>query len=174
MLPGDELVPAADVVATRAITIAAPPREVWRWVLQLGQGRGGFYSYEWLENLVGCEIRNADRIEPQWQRLAVGDEVRLHPAVALRVAAIVPNGTSCCAGGPGRGHPGPDRLHLGVRAAPSARRRHTPGRPREVRLDALVGEGRRRAGAARELPHERPHAAGIRDRAEGRVGATAA
>lgn len=89
-LPGDEIVPQAEVVATRAVSIDAPPREVWRWLVQLGQGRGGFYSYAWLENLVGCDIQNADRIDPQWQRLAVGDDVRLHPDLALRVAAMVP------------------------------------------------------------------------------------
>ncbi|WP_265522861.1 SRPBCC family protein [Oerskovia flava] len=89
-LPGDVLVPAPEVVATRAVSIAAPPEAVWPWVVQLGQGRGGFYSYTALENLVGCDIHNAARIEPRWQTLDVGDEVRLHPEVALRVARVDP------------------------------------------------------------------------------------
>ncbi|MCM0639676.1 SRPBCC family protein [Cellulomonas wangsupingiae] len=87
-LPGDCLAPDADLVATRAIGLAAPPQDVWPWVVQLGQGRGGFSSYDALENLAGCRIRSADRAEPAWQDLAPGDTVRLHPRVALEVAAV--------------------------------------------------------------------------------------
>src|SRR5690606_2165248 len=76
-LPGDELTPGADVVATRGITIAAPPERVWPWLVQIGQGRGGFYSYDALENLVGLDITSADRVEARWQDLAVGDLVHL-------------------------------------------------------------------------------------------------
>ena len=74
-LPGDELVadPAAQV--TRAITIAAPPEAVWPWVAQMGADRGGFYSYECLENLFGLGIHNADEIVPEWQHRDVGDLV---------------------------------------------------------------------------------------------------
>ena len=78
-LPGDELVQSPDVEATRAVTIEAPLREVWPWLAQVGQDRGGFYSYSRLENLVGCRLRNADRIIPEFQQLKVGDGVRLHP-----------------------------------------------------------------------------------------------
>ena len=46
---------------------------VWSWVVQMGQGRGGFYSYDWLENLFGMNIHNADRILPEYQQLKVGD-----------------------------------------------------------------------------------------------------
>src|SRR5690349_14593013 len=60
-LPGDDRLGAADLVATRAITIHAPRERVWPWVIQIGQGRGGFYSYEVLENLVGSNIHNATR-----------------------------------------------------------------------------------------------------------------
>lgn len=77
-LPGDELLPSDPKLnATHAITINAA--EVWPWLVQIGQNRGGFYSYTWLENLIGCHIRNADRIVPEWQSLAVGDYVILHP-----------------------------------------------------------------------------------------------
>jgi hypothetical protein len=58
--------------------------------MQMGQGRGGMYSYEWLENLVGCAIHNADRIIPAFQHLEVGDGIRLHPKVSMPIAAIEP------------------------------------------------------------------------------------
>jgi hypothetical protein len=61
---------------------------VWPWIAQLGQGRGGFYSYDRLENLVGCDIHSADRIVPEWQDVAVGDELMLAPQVGLVVASL--------------------------------------------------------------------------------------
>jgi hypothetical protein len=87
-LPGDNLITHADLAATRAITIRASSSEVWPWIAQLGQGRGGFYSYDFLENLVGCEIHSADRIVPEWQDIGVGDEVRFAPEVGLTVASL--------------------------------------------------------------------------------------
>lgn len=90
-LPGDEFVEHPQLNATHAITINAPVQDVWPWLVQIGQKRGGFYSYTWLENLVGCDMQNADRIVPEWQDLKVGDEVWLHPkAPPLRVLAIEP------------------------------------------------------------------------------------
>jgi hypothetical protein len=89
-LPGDDVLPDADVVATRAITIDATKADVWPWLAQLGQGRGGLYSYDALENLVGCDMRSSDVIVPEWQDVAVGDEVRLHPEVALAVVRVDP------------------------------------------------------------------------------------
>lgn len=74
-LPGDELVPEPIYEATRAVTVHAPASQVWPWLVQIGQGRGGFYSYEWLENLIGARIRNADRILPDHQNLERGDEI---------------------------------------------------------------------------------------------------
>jgi hypothetical protein len=74
-LPGDELTPPPVAQCTRAITIAAPPEQVWPWLVQMGADRGGFYSYAWLENLFGLQIDNADRIVEEWQELAVGDWV---------------------------------------------------------------------------------------------------
>lgn len=88
VLPGDDLIPDADLVATRAITIDAPPAAVWPWVAQIGQGRAGFYSYDDLENLAGCQIHSADRIVDEWQDVAVGDEIHLHPDFALPVAVV--------------------------------------------------------------------------------------
>ena len=74
-LPGDTLLPEADVVSTRAITIEAPPRDVWPWLVQMGSGRGGAYTYDWIENLFGLGMRSADAVHPEWQGLAVGDVI---------------------------------------------------------------------------------------------------
>ncbi len=91
-LPGDELLPHPKWGWTHAVTIKASATEVWQWLVQIGQGRGGFYSYEFLENLVGCDIHNADRIMPEFQQLKVGDGIRLAPKVpGLPVAIIEPN-----------------------------------------------------------------------------------
>jgi hypothetical protein len=87
-LPGGELIENADITATRAITIRASADQVWPWIAQLGQGRGGFYSYDFLENLVGCDIHSADRINPEWQDVDVGDEVRFAPEIGLAVASL--------------------------------------------------------------------------------------
>jgi hypothetical protein len=77
--PGDEIVGHAKYRTTHAVTIDAPVEEVWPWLVQLGQGRGGMYSYDWLENLVGLEMHSADRIVPELQDLAVGDVISLVP-----------------------------------------------------------------------------------------------
>jgi hypothetical protein len=98
-LPGDDLIAQADLAATRAITIRASPSEVWPWLAQLGQERGGFYSYDFLENLVGCEIHSADRIVPDCQDIAVGDEVRFAPEVGLTVASLEPGRSVVLRGG---------------------------------------------------------------------------
>ncbi|HEY0216093.1 MAG TPA: SRPBCC family protein [Cellulomonas sp.] len=84
-LPGDQRLPHADLVATRAVTIAARAEEVWPWLAQLGRGRGGFYTYDGLENLVGLGIHSADAVVPEWQDLAVGDRVHLAAEVGLDV-----------------------------------------------------------------------------------------
>lgn len=76
-LPGDELVPEPAGVVTRAVTVNAPAHEVWVWLVQIGQGRGGMYSYDWLENLLGLDIHSATDIHEDWQQLAVGDRVVL-------------------------------------------------------------------------------------------------
>lgn len=86
-LPGDAVVPTPDYETTRAISIDAPPDAVWPWLVQLGQDRGGFYSYDWLENLVGLDIHSADRIVPDWQNVAVGDPVHLGPPDAFEGTA---------------------------------------------------------------------------------------
>lgn len=78
-LPGDEVVDQPRYQTTHAVTIDAPRGQVWPWLVQLGQGRGGLYSYDRLENLFGLGFRSADRIIPELQTLAVGDQVWLAP-----------------------------------------------------------------------------------------------
>ena len=90
-MPGDDLIKTSRWDYTHAVTIHAPTGEVWKWLVQIGQGRGGLYSYELLENLIGCDIHNADRILPEYQSLKVGDGIRLHPTMpALPVYAVEP------------------------------------------------------------------------------------
>lgn len=76
--PGDDLIPEPRWSWTHGIEIDASAGEVWGWVAQIGADRGGFYSYQWLENVVGCEVRNAERVHPEWA-LVSGDHLRLHP-----------------------------------------------------------------------------------------------
>ncbi|HKH13868.1 MAG TPA: hypothetical protein VKA47_04340 [Solirubrobacterales bacterium] len=75
-LPGDELLEEADIVATRAIGIEAPPSAIWPWLVQMGPGRAGAYTYDWIENLFGLNMHSADRIVPEWQKLEVDDVLR--------------------------------------------------------------------------------------------------
>jgi hypothetical protein len=98
-LLGDHLVTTPDLVATRAITVQATAGLVWPWIAQLGQGRGGFYSYDSLENLLGCDIHSADRIVSGWQDVVVGDEVMLYPDGPLDVAAVEPGRALVLRGG---------------------------------------------------------------------------
>jgi hypothetical protein len=78
-LPGDDLVPGPADTTTRGVDIDAPAAEVWRWLVQMGRGRGGMYSYDRLENLLGLDIHSADWIHEKWQRLAVGDRIVVVP-----------------------------------------------------------------------------------------------
>ncbi len=76
-LPGDELLPSPDLLSTRAVTIDAAPETVWPWLVQMGSGRGGAYTYDWIENLFGLDMHSADEILPGFQHLAVGDVLPL-------------------------------------------------------------------------------------------------
>ncbi|HEY8199173.1 MAG TPA: hypothetical protein VIF44_05340 [Candidatus Limnocylindrales bacterium] len=112
--PGDGLVPVPRFASTRAITIAAAPSAVWPWLAQLGEGRGGLYSYESLERLFGMGMVSTDDVMPELQDLAPGDTVRLAPVggpdgLTMTVAMldaprllILASGTRDD-GGPGRG-----------------------------------------------------------------------
>ena len=75
-LPGDELLEDADGIATRAIEIDAPPAAVWPWIAQIGPSpRGGAYTYDWIENLLGLDMHSADRVLPDFQHPEVGDTI---------------------------------------------------------------------------------------------------
>lgn len=90
-LPGDELLPRPKIRATHAVDIRASPGEVWPWLVQIGQGRGGFYSYDWIENLMGLDIHTADRILPEHQDLEVGAVIPLAPGgFGVPVAVLEP------------------------------------------------------------------------------------
>lgn len=92
--PGDELVPAPASFVNRAVTIQASPEQIYPWLVQLGAGKGGLYSYTAFESLIGCPLVNADRIHEEWQDLKVGDKVEMCPngtPPAYVVAQIVPN-----------------------------------------------------------------------------------
>jgi hypothetical protein len=89
--PGDELVPHPNLVTTRAVTIRAVAAEIWPWVVQSGYGRGGFYSYDWLEKAGGLDITSEDQIVTEYQDLAVGDRVLIAPETPLTVTAVEPN-----------------------------------------------------------------------------------
>jgi hypothetical protein len=74
--PSDDIAAASRYRIDRAVTIRAPARLVWPWLAQLGQDRAGFYSYDWLERVVGIEVRNADSLVTSWQQRQVGEMVR--------------------------------------------------------------------------------------------------
>jgi len=83
-MPGDKLIPDAGS-ATRAITIGAPPEEIWPWLVQLGFGKAGWYSYDWIDNDFQA---SADRILPEYQDLQVGDKILMMPSMGFVVEAI--------------------------------------------------------------------------------------
>lgn len=152
-LPGDDLVLGNASQTTRAVTIDASVDEVWPWLAQIGQDRGGLYSYEWLENLAGCRMRNAASVHPEWQERDIGDTVFLHWAHGLKVARFEPKRMLALEG-------------WGAFVLEPL----TGDRTR------LIARGRMKGGPARwlytvllEIPHflmERKMLLGIRDRAE--------
>jgi hypothetical protein len=86
-MPGDEVIPGAHST-TRAITIQAAPEEVWPWLVQIGYGRAGWYSYDWIDN---DGRPSADRIVPEFQQLRVGDQIVMVPGMGPRVRAVEAN-----------------------------------------------------------------------------------
>lgn len=88
-IPGDELVPNATYVSTRAVTIEATPAEVWPWLAQMGYKRGGLYSYDWLDRVFGyLDSPSADVVLPEFQGLKAGDTIPMGrgPSWPVRVA----------------------------------------------------------------------------------------
>ena len=79
-LPGDDLLEAADGVATRAIDVDAPAAAVWPWLAQMGPApRGGAYTYDWIENLLGLDMHSVDRVLPEFQHPQIGDTIGYGP-----------------------------------------------------------------------------------------------
>ncbi len=94
--PGDELLPVPARFVNHAVTIHASPEQIYPWIVQLGAGKGGLYSYTWIETyLLNCPLVNANRIHAEWQDLKVGDEVAMCPKQPgpppYTVALIKPN-----------------------------------------------------------------------------------
>jgi hypothetical protein len=86
-MPGDAIVHRAQFNATRAITIAGAPERVWPWIAQLGYGRGGFYTYDLVDN---AGEPSADRIIDEYQRIKVGDLIPMfHESQGLAIAYVV-------------------------------------------------------------------------------------
>jgi len=91
-LPGDDLIANPDIQWTRTITVKAKAATIWPWLLQIGQGRGGYYSYPWLEKLMGLRAEDADQINPAWQNLKAGDVIPAEPDDSgYRVITVEPN-----------------------------------------------------------------------------------
>jgi len=90
-MPGDGLTFKPNWEYTQAITINAPAERIFPWIDQIGQDRGGYYSYELLENIAGCNIKNADRIHPEWQYKGDGTEfmIMAPKAPKLPVAKVI-------------------------------------------------------------------------------------
>ena len=79
-LAGDELLEDADGVSTRAIDIDAPASAVWPWIAQMGPSpRGGAYTYDWIENLLGLDMHSVDRVLPEFQEPRIGDTIGYGP-----------------------------------------------------------------------------------------------
>jgi hypothetical protein len=90
-MPGDRYVTLPSYETTFGVTINTAPEAIWPWLMQMGYRRGGLYSYDWLDRLFGyLDAPSAERILPQWQQLAVGDEVPIGRAGGFPVKAIEP------------------------------------------------------------------------------------
>jgi hypothetical protein len=93
-MPGDGLLDAASST-TRAISIAAPAERIWPWLVQIGYGRAGWYSYDWIDN---DGRPSADHIVSELQNLEVGDTIPFIPGMGPRVEEIEPPGWIVSAG----------------------------------------------------------------------------
>jgi hypothetical protein len=98
-LPGDNIIDPVACQYTHAISIAAAPERVWPWLVQIGQGRGGFYSYIALENTFGCHIDDVSLLVPEFQHLEVGDSIRLHPKTPPLPVQVIEPGRALVLGG---------------------------------------------------------------------------
>jgi hypothetical protein len=92
-MPGDDIASNADLVSTRAVTVRATPEKIYPWLVQIGYQRAGMYSYEWIENLIGCDLHNVYRIVPELQKISPGQELAMGPKgyPFYRVEGFEPN-----------------------------------------------------------------------------------
>jgi hypothetical protein len=165
-LPGDELVEAATPSTTRAVTVKAPVEAVWPWLVQIGEDRGGFYSYSLLERAVGAHMHNADTVHPEWQERRVGDTVwlgRRYGELGRQVVAAVEPKSHLVLVSPKDF----DRIQNGGKASGTWA---FYLRPQNGRTRLLArGSGGAVGHAAFDIPHyvmEQKMLRGIRDRAE--------
>ena len=84
MMPGDDLVDGPDAIDTRAIDIDAPVEAVWPWLVQMGYGRAGWYSYD----VFDMDVPSALSVEQRWQSLAIGDILPTHPGGGFEVKVL--------------------------------------------------------------------------------------
>jgi hypothetical protein len=89
-LPGDDILAHAALQTTRAITIGTGPENVWPWLVQMGGERAGAYTYDWIERMLGIDIKNTDRILPEFQQLEPGEFLALQDAKGIEVRAVEP------------------------------------------------------------------------------------
>jgi hypothetical protein len=89
-MAGDEHILEPILFSTRAITIKACVSSIWPWLAQMGQSRGGFYSYDWLENLLGMDIHNSDQIIPELQAINSGDVIPFWRGAGIKVKEVLP------------------------------------------------------------------------------------
>ena len=91
VMPGDAVIVNPTHSATHAVTVDAPPEDIWPWLLQMGYQRGGLYSIDWLDRLFGFLDRpSATHVLPEFQHLAVGDTIPLGPRERLTVVVLDP------------------------------------------------------------------------------------
>lgn len=92
-MPGDDLLPGANLQTTRAVTVQASPERIWPWLAQMGpRPRAGAYTYDWIERLLGIDIENSDRILPEFQHLEPGEVLALNKdgTNGLRLQTVEP------------------------------------------------------------------------------------
>ncbi len=88
-IPGDDLLPEPDMLSTRAVIVGAPASAIWPWLVQMGSGRGGAYTYDWIENLLGLNMHSVDEVLPQYQSLQVGDVLPGGPTGPFMTCAVL-------------------------------------------------------------------------------------
>lgn len=89
-LQGDNYIPTPEINTTKAIVVDAKPENIWPWIVQMGQDRGGHYSYDWLENLFGFQTNSVQEIVPEMQFLQKGDEVNFSAGRTMMVDKVIP------------------------------------------------------------------------------------